>query len=170
MDRPTITEVRARSKLLTARYPEGDGDEGLTALVETASDLVSAITGRDIGVDAGEDVPTNLVGVAKRAVALKAESVEVLDAADVAEEEARGRRLRSIAAGPWSESYFGPGELAGKRGEARPRLDPRDALDEALWLLLTDARREAIMEEFAGQYAPAGAITGFRYGERAGRY
>lgn len=47
---PTLSEMRARSKLLTRRYPSPAGDAGLQALLFDALPLVSNLTGRNIGI------------------------------------------------------------------------------------------------------------------------
>jgi hypothetical protein len=165
----SASELRARSKLLQREFPAPEsGDDPLNAVIEEAQALVGALTCRSIRAGSpGAAVPDDLVPIAVRAVRLKAEQVGMGEGADVAEESALGRRLRSQSAGPWSESYFGPGDLQVKGG--RPVLDPNASLDEALWALMTDACKERILEEMSGQVAPAGQVTPFNYGERTRR-
>lgn len=169
----TGQELRILSALLRAQFPEADPydpeEDALNPYVGEAMALVAAITGRAIPPGSqGEAVPAQLLPVAARAVRLKTEQAVVGSAAGASEEAAAGRRLRSQSAGPWSESYFAPGELGVKGG--RPVLDPNAALDEALWALATEERREEMIAEATGRHPPAGRITAFRYGERAGRY
>lgn len=172
MDRPTRAEIRERSRLLRGRYPEtpagGAETDDLDVAVEDASFLVASITGRKIGTESGVEVPADLVSVAKRAVALKAEHLDTAAAEESAEEAASGRRLRSISAGPWSESYFAPGELIVKGGV--PQLDPDPRLAELLWALCTEEMREEYLALFTGKPAPAGAATEFDYRRWAGGY
>jgi hypothetical protein len=169
----TGAELRVLSALLKARHPEAtpyvpDEDE-LNPYIAEAMALVAHITGRAIPPDApGVAVPPALQPVAERAVRLKTEQVMVGASAESSEEAASGRRLRSQSAGPWSESYFAPGDLGSKNG--RPVLDPNAALDEALWALATPERREELIAEATGQHPPAGALTGFSYGQRSPRW
>lgn len=137
MDRPTNDEVRARSELLRTDLPAPGGDAALTALIEDASALISAMTCRDIGAGTGEDVPAALLPVARRAVTLKSEALYVSGTPTARRGAIGGGRLQSISAGPWSESYFGPGEAA-QAGV----LDPDPALHEALWALATEECRQ----------------------------
>lgn len=128
---PSADEVRARSKLLTQRYPEPAGtfdpvDEFGAAILDGAA-LVAVWTGRLIApVDDGEEVPAGLRGLAVRAIAKMAERGAVTGEVDATVKSAGGRRLRSISAGPWSESYFAPGELSMKNGVATITGDPSD--------------------------------------------
>lgn len=138
MERPSAESVRARSELLTERYPVLDGDAALVILIEDASVMVSSLTCRDIGVGEGEEVPVGQVPLAVRAVTLKAEQLAVLSGTKARKGAASAGRVRSFSAGSYSESYFGPDEAA-KAG----RLDADPVLHEALWALATEACREA---------------------------
>lgn len=158
MDRPTNDEVRARSELLRTDLPAPGGDAELGALIEDASALISAMTCRDISAGTGDEVPTELLPVARRAVTLKSESLYVGGSAAARRGTIGGGRLQSISAGPWSESYFGPGEAA-KAGV----LDPDPDLHEALWTLATEECRQAWLELWAAlrgdmNHPPASAI------------
>lgn len=171
MDRPTRAEVKERSRLLRGRYPtdpSGSATDDLDIAIEDAAFLVASITGRKIGTAEGEEVPADLVSVAKRAVALKAEHLDTAAEEEAAEEAASGRRLRQISAGPWSESYFAPGELIVKGGV--PQLDPDPRLAELLWALCTEEMREEYMALFTGKVAPAAAVTQFDYRRWPGGY
>jgi hypothetical protein len=168
VETPSADEVRARSKLLTQRYPSpaGAGDDEFSLLIEDGSALVASWTGRLIApVETGAEVPDGLVGLAVRAIAKTVERGAVAGAVDVTEKTAGGRRLRSISAGPWSESYFAPGELSMKNGVATITGDPE--LDALLWALMTDDRRDEWMQLATGKNAPAGAVMEFDY-RRAG--
>jgi len=140
VDTPSNEEVRERSELLSQMYPgsDPDRDRRLGALLADDAPVVSSLTGRRIGPPdtPGEEVPAWLRPVAIRAMALRAERHAVGGSA-------RGRRstlgslnLRSFTAGPYSESYFGPGDAAEWRV-----LDPDPAVHELLWALCTEEMR-----------------------------
>jgi hypothetical protein len=109
------------------------------------------------------------VPVARQAVALMVERLLVTGTAAFAEQIATGRRLRGFSAGPYSESYFAPGEFA-RRGAAqgRPPMDADDALDAALWALATEDAREMFVAWATGVQPPAGAASVFDYRRTAG--
>lgn len=159
---PDTNEVRDRSRLLRARYPAGGENEAdFRADLRAAVAMVESITCRKLDAT----MPAELVELAFRAATLKTEQITVTGSAEDAEAAAGGRRLRSISAGPWSESYFAPGDLQVKNG--RPILDPNPMLDETLWALMTEDCREQWIAFLGGAVAPAGAVTAFDY--RRGR-
>lgn len=171
MDTPTPVQVRERSRLLRARYPEpaagGDESPDLLTAITDAAVLVATWTGRLIApADVGEEVPAGLVPVALRAVARMAERVDEATASAEASKTAGGKRLRSISAGPWSESYFAPGELAMKNGVAAVTGDA--VLDGLLWALMTEDAREQWFALTSGVQAPAGGVTSFDYRRMGG--
>lgn len=166
MDTPTASDLRARSELLTAKYPAptppAEESPAFVALIEDTSALVAGWTGRLIApVDEGVEVPAGLVGVAKRAIARLVERVDVASSASSASASATGRLLRSISAGPWAEAYFAPGDLVLKNGVVAITGDP--LLDGWLWALMTDEMREQWLALATGKQAPAGAVTEFDY-------
>lgn len=172
MDTPTPADIRGRSELLTAKYPAptppADEDEAFVALIEDTSALVAGWTGRLIlPVDEGEEVPTGLVGVAKRAIARLVERVYTASSAASATAAATGKLLRSISAGPWSESYFAPGDLVVKNGVVAITGDPM--LDAWLWALMTQDKRDEWMALATGKQTPYGTATEFDYRRQDGR-
>lgn len=162
----TIDDIRGRSALLKARYPAEpyvpDVEDALRSLVTDAVALVESLTCRKIDAT----LPDDLIAVAVRAVMLKAEQLAVSGTAEETERTVGGKRLRGFTAGPYSETYFAPGELGVKNG--RPRVDPSDALDEALWALMTDECREQFIAYATGKQAPAGAVSEFDYRRMGG--
>lgn len=166
---PDLVEVRSRSPLLRAKYPENAADEqldiDLQMWIDAAVPLIEAITCRRLN----DTLPDDLVEIGFRAVVLKVEQLATSGAAAQAEAMAAGKRLRSISAGPWSESYFAPGELVVKNGA--PMMDPDPRLHEALWALATEECREAFLALATGVQTPAGAVAAFDYrkmGRRVG--
>lgn len=161
MDAVTVDEARARSQLLTSRYPDPDGDDALTELLLDAGEVVAALTCRRIApATDGTEVPPSLVRTATRAVVLKAEKLAVGEraAARARTKAINDQRLRSISAGPWSESYFGPDEAAKAK-----MLDPDPVLHETLWALATEGCRETWLAFWGGRNAPAAAPMKFDY-------
>lgn len=173
MDTPTPDEVRARSPLLTARYPDpvdpAPDSPQFVAVIEDSAAAVGSITGRLIApLTEGEEVPAGLVGVAVRAIARSGELLDSAFSAEEAEASATGRRLRSISAGPWSETYFAPGEAVMKGG--RPMMSPDPTLDALLWALATEDARDEWIALATGVQPPAGAVTEFDYRRAGGGY
>lgn len=174
---PTPEQLRAASQLIAQKLPvSGPNDATLKLLAESASVLVSTLTFRTIAPivestidgEVFEDVPAQLVPLAIRAVALMVNREIVLGDPAVAEQIATGRRLRGFSAGPYSESYFAPGEFA-RRGAAqgRPPMDPDEELDAALWALATLDAREYFVFSATGQVLPAGVVSAFDYRKQA---
>jgi hypothetical protein len=142
MDAPTLEQVRARSEVISGRFASPGGDVALQTLVDDAVAYVAAVTGRAIGLIAGEAVPDGLVPIAVRAVTLATEGFAVGGALDIRESSASGEPvLASLTAGPYAESYFAPGS----ERTAESLLSPDRALARLLWLLLTDAKRAALL-------------------------
>lgn len=169
---PTAGEVRERSPLLRQRYPapaaSGTENPDLLAVVEDAAVVVAELTGRLIAPYAeGEEVPAGLVGVAVRAVARMAELMDTEAASEFADVAARGRRLRGFSAGPYSETYFAPGDLVVAKG-SRPQMSPDPTLDRLLWALATEAKREEWIALVTGVQPPAGAVAAFDYRRMGG--
>jgi hypothetical protein len=161
---PSADAVRSRSRLLQKLYPANPIDPAVeSALREDVADsvaLVQSLTCRTLD----QTVPADLVRVALRAVTLKTESIASGNDVKAATAIAQGRRLRSFTAGPYSESYFAPGELFVKNGV--PQLDANPALAEALWALATDDCRDRWLALTTGIQAPAGAVSEFNFNRR----
>jgi hypothetical protein len=177
VDTPTAAEVRARSALLRVRYPPPvapatDEPADLLAVIEDASAVVGALTGRLIApLEVGEEVPPGKTHLAVRAVARMAELMDTEGAADFADVSARGRRLRSFSAGPYSEAYFSPDELVPRRGQqGRPQFSPDPTLDRLLWALATQDAIDLLIALASGIQPPAGLVTEFDFRASGGRY
>lgn len=170
---PTPDEVRARSALLNSRYPDPSPDPDqavLIAVIEDAAAVVGGLTGRLIApLETGEEVPDGLVNVAVRAIARMAELMDTEGSVEFADVAARGRRLRGFTAGPYSETYFSPGDLVILKG-ARPQFSPDPTLDRLLWALATDEAIEELMALISGIQPPAGMATPFDYRRSGGGY
>lgn len=162
---PTPTEIRLRSELLNEQYPAGtENDAKITLLVGDDAPVVSTLTGRKIGPDSqpGVEVPPHLVGTAIRVLALRAERVALGSTSEARTETIGNAGLRSISAGPWSESYFGPTEAANAKA-----LDPDPLIAELLWALCTDEMRDYWnMIWGRGSVPPFARARQFRHGVR----
>lgn len=176
---PTNDQLREASDVIANRFPDegtGAAEMKLKARAEAAAILVSSLTFRTIAPitestvegEVFEDVPAQLEPLAVRAVALMVNRELVLGDAAIAEQIATGRRLRGFSAGPYSESYFAPGEFA-RRGAAqgRPPMDPDEELDASLWALATQEAREYFIAQATGVAAPAGTVSSFDYRQQA---
>lgn len=169
-----VPVIRARSAMLAARYPAADpydpDADALAPFVQVAEQLVSSFTGRDVDVGVGEPVPAEMTAVAVLAVQLMTEQIVVSGGGDVRASEAAagGQRLRSISAGPWSESYFAPGELTLKNGVAV--ITGNMLLDQVLWSLMTQDKRDEWFALATGVQPPAAIVSGFDYRRQGGGY
>lgn len=176
METPTLIEVREVSPLLASPQglPDDNGghsDQALKRRIVAASALVASMTFRLIDpvkastVDGYpfEDVPDGLVPVALQAIAMLAERQHVLGSVLEATKQATGRRLRSINAGPWGESYFAPGEFARRGTTGRPAMDVNDEIDALLWALATELGREYFLAMAGGVQMPASAPSNLRW-------
>lgn len=163
---PDADTIRARSETLKARYPEepldADVERALREVVADAVALIERITGRLLD----DSLPTELVRIALRATTLMTEMLSIEGSAEMVEATLGGTRLKSISAGPWSESYFATGELVVKNGI--PSITGIGALDRLLWELMTDEKREEWLALATGMPAPAGAVSQFDYRRSGG--
>lgn len=173
---PTPEMIRGASPLLRAKFPVPSPDAyamaDLTNLVTAATAYVQAMTFRVIDPALGcsapedyvcEDTPDALIPVAIQAIARIAERVKVTTDPAFAEQIATGRRLRGFSAGPYSESYFAPGEFARRGVQGRPAMDPDDVIDQLLWALATEDARDYFVFRATGQAPPVGMATSFDY-------
>lgn len=167
MDAPTAKEVRAASPSLTAHFPEPATDDALTALISVVAPLVGSLTGREIAGSEGEDVPAWLRPIAVMAIAMKTAAMFPEGAsAEAAEDAVANSRLRSISAGSWSESYFGPGEAAQAK-----QLDLDPTLAGLLWALCTEEKKAEWIALWDPEHAPGfSVIEAYDYGQRPGGY
>jgi hypothetical protein len=175
---PDPDDVRDASPLLRSKFPRPSTDPNqsgdLRRMTYQATMLVQSLTWRLIDptlgcpapVDEGqcEMVPNELVPVAVQAIVRMAERIYVTTQPAFAEQVATGRRLRGYTAGPYSESYFAPGEFA-RRGasQGRPPMDSDDALDAALWALATEDARDYFVWRSTGVAPPTSAVVSFDY-------
>ena len=167
MDAPTAAEIRQRSAYLDAAFDDdGPGNEALQRRINVAAPLVGSLTGRIIAGTEGEDVPTGLLEVAREAIAMKTAQLQgALGTVEDAEDAIERSRLRSISAGSWSESYWGPGEAAqGKQLDADP------ILASLLWALTTDEKKDEWLELWEGKEKGFSVIESFDYSRRPGGY
>lgn len=183
MNTPTPDEVRARSELLTVRFPAPvvpdppppePAPDPLAPYIAEATALVMALTGRsfdDIDVTGGdpplggcgwESIPAWQEPQAMRAVVAKIERLALTTTRKARTTAIGSGNLRSINAGPWGESYFGPEEAAKAH-----LLDLDLPTHEALWALATEcARRYWLMMWGEVKPAPAAAVQAFNYRAR----
>lgn len=165
MDAPTAEEVKAVSPLLAAQYPEPDDEPALDRLIDVVAPLVGDLTGRAIAGTEGDEVPAAFVPMAVMAIALKTVSFyQATGSKAAAEENLERSRLRSISAGSWSESYFGPGEAAQAK-----QLDLDPTLSSLLWALATEEKKAEWLAQWDPDNAPGfSIIESFDYGARPG--
>lgn len=172
MDFPSLSAVRARSKLLAARYPVSASpptDDGLEALIEDASGVISALTGRLIGPVGGdgpfgcplEDVPLPFTGLMTRMIVVRAERIEAADLpADARAKflQSSSSNLASFGAGPYSESYFNPTTIINLKA-----LDRDPDVAESLWALATECARDGWFRLWnpTAPFPPAAAVQSF---------
>lgn len=174
---PSADVIRNLSPLLRQRYPLPPKDQyamnDLQMLVKQATAEVQSITWRLIDPDLGdsspegyvsEAVPSALVPIAIQAISRVSERIAITTEPAFAQQVATGRRMRGFSAGPYSESYFAPGEFA-RRGASQGRqpMDSDDAVDSALWALATEDARDYFVWRATGVAPPVGVATSFDY-------
>ncbi len=155
------SDARRESPLLAQLYPDtpysSDVETDLERLLATATDLVEELTCRILD----GTLPQEDVLLARRAVVLKAEGLATggtLKARQTALTRAASGGLRSISAGPWSESYFGPEEATKAK-----MLSPDSALHEVLWALATEECQQKWLALWGARPAPASGWDAFDY-------
>lgn len=162
---PSASVIRDRSALLQQLYPESPPnalvEEALREVVADATVMVQSLTCRTLDAALAEDA--DLARIALRAVTLYAEKLALGSSARARRSGIRRSGLRSISAGPWSESYFSPGELA-RMG----RFDADPFIHDALWALATPECREYWMGIWTGNFTPASAVQSFDWFPEAG--
>lgn len=159
---PSAGEVRQRSALLQSLLPSGVGtnDEKLREAVLDAKALVESLTCRNLDASLGD---ARLDRLAMRAVILKTERIAQGEAtAQAARRRVSSLQLKSMTAGPYSETYFGPDQAASLKV-----LDPDPPTHEALWALATPECRDAWLVLWGQAVAPPWSGTqAFDYGAR----
>lgn len=158
----SVAEVRANSPLVKQFFPtdpyNADEEARLENAVATSAALIEELTGRDLD---DEGLSPNLRALAVRAVVLKTEQMAVRTRAKTSKGAVTSLSLRSFTAGPYSESYFGPGEAA-----AAKVLDPNPELHQLLWALATQEMRDYWIGLWTGEYPAAAGVQAFDYGAR----
>jgi hypothetical protein len=161
---PAAGQIRGRSPYLRATFPTSapaETQEDLRQAVLDATSLVESLTCRSLQTSLGD---AQLDRLAFRAVQLKTERIMQAEGTARARAGALGNtRLKSISAGPWSETYFGPEEA----GKAKV-LDLDPTLNEVLWALATPECRANWTALWGGAAVPAVAVAAFRYGAPRG--
>lgn len=159
---PSAEEVRHRSALLQSLLPTGVGtnDETLREAVLDAKALVESLTCRTLDGSLGD---VRLDRLAMRAVTLKTERIAMGEATARARKGSLGNLLlKSMTAGPYSETYFGPDQAATLKV-----LDPDPSTHEVLWALATPECREAWLVLWGtASPAPWAGTQSFDYGAR----
>lgn len=179
----TAGMVRDASPLLRAQFPAPSSDAfasaDLTNLVTQSVAYVQSMTWRildpALGCAAPDDyvcelTPPALVPVAIMAIARVAERLRITTNAEFAQQLASGRLLRGFSAGPYSESYFAPGEFSRRGVIGRPPMDPDTHIDAALWALATEDARDYFVFRASGVAPPTGVATAFDYRRQSTGY
>lgn len=156
---PRAADVAGSSALDWAALGWSSGD--VVRIVAETVQLVEELTGRTLD----GTLPDRLRRIALRAVTLYAEHVAVGESTTARAKAIRNVRLRSITAGPWSETYFGPEDAAKAK-----MLHPDQAVHAALWALATEDKREEWLVLWGGKPRPAASITAFDFRRLPGGY
>lgn len=161
---PAPADVRGRSPYLKQRLPStpvnADTEQTLREAVLDATAIVESLTGRDLSAPLGTEDGVDLDRLALRAVTLKTERIVAGEGSFKERKGAiSGTRLKSFSAGPYSESYFGPGDAA-----SAGALDLDPVLAEVLWALATEAKRQEWLYLWGkAPAAPFAAVQQFDY-------
>lgn len=150
---PTSSDVRAALPQFgwaERGYAAGSPDP-LDSLVEEAVSYVTVVTGRPID----GTMPVILEPIARRAITLRT-AQDVLLSDDAYVETVNDDAIVSFSIGPYSETRA---QNKGWHGQAEApfggSLNPWAPLNQALWLLLTDAQRDYWRALLSGVNPPA---------------
>lgn len=150
----SVGELRGRSELIRTRYPatpyDAQKETDLANAIQSATALVESLTCRKFDAT----MPEELVPLAIQATVWKTEQV-LLGSSMKSRRSTIGRRaLKSMTAGPYSETYFGPDEAAKTK-----RLDLDPEMHDLLWALATEECRERWLELWGEYFRPAARTT-----------
>lgn len=148
MTTPTAADIRSWSKLDFDSLTYSD-DSDLQRVLDQAISYVEFVTGRR----ADPSLPSELEGLMRQALQMRTEQVVYQAQAD-AIETASDDTLQSFSAGGYSETRHD----ATRRGESK-MLNPWQALNDILWMLMTDDKLDYWNYRLAGLNAPAWSVT-----------
>lgn len=175
---PTPDQIRNASPLLRQNFPIPPVDpyapadlrnqvyQSIAAVQSLTWRLIDPTLGCSAPDEGGyscETVPPSLVPVAYAAVIRMTEELNVTSEADYAQQLASGRMLRGFSAGPYSESYFAPGEFSRRGVTTRPAMSTDSVLDAMLWALATEDARDYFVWRSTGIAPPTGVASAFDY-------
>lgn len=162
---PSKSDLRLRSELLRTIYPtspyDAQKEQDLESARVLAISIVESLTCRTLD----ESLSASDQTLALAAVVGKAEQVALASTAKASRSRLGFRKLKSISAGPWSETYFGPEEAAKAQ-----MLDADPMLHQVLWALATEECRQKWLELWKGEYAPHAISQEVAWGFRGRRY
>lgn len=168
MDRPAVTDVKTWSRLDFSSLDEPFTDTDLENVVTRACDYIESVTGRRI--DATFPVP--LTSICQECVQLRTEQV-VLQAQTDYLETVADDQIQSFSAGGYQETRV-LGASRARTGRQPPTgyppVTPLVALNERLFLLMTEDMRDYWRSILMGTPIPAFEVTEADWGNYDGQY
>jgi hypothetical protein len=150
----TVGEARARSEFIRTEYPaapyDAQKEEDLANALAAAQGLLASLTCRTFDAS----MPPELLDMALFAAVAKTEQALAGGTMKSRRSQFGRRALKSMSAGPYSESYFGPDDASKLR-----RLDLDPDMHDLLWAIATEECREKWLATWDGRYEPAGQTT-----------
>lgn len=126
----------------------------LQTAVEVSVAWISWATGRRLD----STLPVELQPLGREAVRQRVELYAFRSSSDNVQ-TAGTEGISSLSVGGISLSFRDPGGSSAKSSGGIPAITPWSALNETLWALMTDAKREEWLTNFAGGFPPAFAVT-----------
>lgn len=154
MDRPTVVNIKTWSKVDFSDLDESYDDTQLAVLVTRACDYVEQVTGRLIDAS----FPPALSGTCQDAVQRRVEQVAYQTQPDYVETGADDQVV-SFTASSYSETRRDDPARARGQTSGRPKVNPWGALNDLLWLLMTDDMRDYWLGLLSGINTPAFEVT-----------
>lgn len=150
----SVGELRARSEFVRVKFPaapyDAQKEQDVARALLTSTRLVESLVCRKLD----GTMPEELVPLAIQATVYKTEQV-LHSGGSRRRISALGRRaLKSMTAGPYSETYFGPDDAAKTK-----RLDLDPELHDLLWALATEECRDRWLELWGEYFRPAAQTT-----------
>lgn len=155
MEAPTTKQIRTWSKVdfagLDYEEPAGEAEDPLDVLVARGKDYVLDVTGQTL-----ESIPAELVTTAQEAIQRRVEQLVFKQREEEAETASDMDLIASFSAGSYSETRVNRTRATKFAGKD---LNPWPHLEELLWRLMTEEKREYWEERLGGTHRPNFAVT-----------
>lgn len=154
---PTTSDLHSWSKVDFANLDDPVDDALLTILIARSVAYIGQVTGRDL-----PGMPTALETIAQETIQRRTEQLAFQyqeDAVDTGADEL----ISTFSAGSYSETKRDPQDFAGVPGMIPP-VNRWPALNDLLWLLMTDDKRDEWRALLTDETVPSFEVTEVDWG------